>query len=290
MEKPDRPRFARGLVLEPSLSAKAPSWRRLPSPYARFRPPLYMNAIWRARIVDRNRMTAEQMSVGSRDLTEHTTSARTYESALGTASAWSTSVESKFIGPDRKHGGRARGGRVRAARAGECGGTQCADRMALALIVDGFILIATAAAVLLRDRSWRVTWVPVGDTHCLRVRQRDSNALHANNHADRDAMSGDGERSASGCAVARESPVDSAPIAAAAIRDTTRTVSAPRLLRHVPRGSRTTSGCGTRGRRSRRHKRWPRCSRRSTCAGDDRRVRYLAGSAVGGVRGEQRER
>ncbi|PSL08144.1 uncharacterized protein DUF2637 [Haloactinopolyspora alba] len=57
------------------------------------------------------------------------------------------------------------------------------------LIVDGFILIATAAAVALRDRGRRVTWYPWATLILFSTISVAGNALHASNHAHHTAVS-----------------------------------------------------------------------------------------------------
>jgi hypothetical protein len=57
------------------------------------------------------------------------------------------------------------------------------------LIVDGFILLATAAAVALRDRGPRVTWYPWATLIVFAAISVAGNALHASSHADREAVS-----------------------------------------------------------------------------------------------------
>jgi hypothetical protein len=52
------------------------------------------------------------------------------------------------------------------------------------LVVDGFICVATVAAVLLRPRGWRIAWYPwvtLAMAACVSVA---GNALHAASHAD----------------------------------------------------------------------------------------------------------
>lgn len=56
------------------------------------------------------------------------------------------------------------------------------------LIVDGFILIATAAAVALRDRGRKVTWYPWATLILFSTISVAGNALHASNHADHTAV------------------------------------------------------------------------------------------------------
>ncbi|SDT36482.1 DUF2637 domain-containing protein [Jiangella sp. DSM 45060] len=57
------------------------------------------------------------------------------------------------------------------------------------LIVDGFILLATAAAVALRDRGPRVTWYPWATLIVFAAISVAGNALHASGHANRAAVS-----------------------------------------------------------------------------------------------------
>lgn len=57
------------------------------------------------------------------------------------------------------------------------------------LIVDGFILLATAAAVALRDRGPRVTWYPWATLIVFAAISVAGNALHASSHANREAVS-----------------------------------------------------------------------------------------------------
>ncbi len=57
------------------------------------------------------------------------------------------------------------------------------------LIVDGLIVIATAAAVALRDRGRRVTWYPWATLILFSTISVAGNALHASNHADHSAVS-----------------------------------------------------------------------------------------------------
>jgi hypothetical protein len=57
------------------------------------------------------------------------------------------------------------------------------------VIVDGFILLATAAAVALRDRGPRVTWYPWATLIVFAAISVAGNALHASSHADRAAVS-----------------------------------------------------------------------------------------------------
>src|SRR5690625_1893021 len=57
------------------------------------------------------------------------------------------------------------------------------------LIVDGFIVIATGAAVMLRDSGWRVSWYPWATLVLFAAVSVAGNALHATSHADLDAVS-----------------------------------------------------------------------------------------------------
>lgn len=57
------------------------------------------------------------------------------------------------------------------------------------LIVDGFIVIATAAAVMLRDHGWRVAWYPWATLVLFAGVSVAGNAQHAASHADRTAVS-----------------------------------------------------------------------------------------------------
>lgn len=57
------------------------------------------------------------------------------------------------------------------------------------LIVDGFIVIATVAAVMLRPRGRRASWYPWATLIVFAGISVVGNALHASNHADSDAVS-----------------------------------------------------------------------------------------------------
>ncbi|NEE01179.1 DUF2637 domain-containing protein [Phytoactinopolyspora halotolerans] len=52
------------------------------------------------------------------------------------------------------------------------------------LIVDGFICVATVAAVLLRPRGWRIAWYPWATLTAAAFVSVSGNALHARTHAD----------------------------------------------------------------------------------------------------------
>lgn len=52
------------------------------------------------------------------------------------------------------------------------------------LVVDGFICVATVAAVLLRPRGWRISWYPWATLALAACVSVAGNALHASVHAD----------------------------------------------------------------------------------------------------------
>lgn len=57
------------------------------------------------------------------------------------------------------------------------------------VIVDGFICVATVAAVLLRPRGWRIAWYPWATLAAAAFVSVSGNALHARSHADLTAVS-----------------------------------------------------------------------------------------------------
>lgn len=51
------------------------------------------------------------------------------------------------------------------------------------LVVDGFIVVATVSAVVMRDRGWRSAWYPWATLICFGTISVIGNALHAHAHA-----------------------------------------------------------------------------------------------------------
>lgn len=51
------------------------------------------------------------------------------------------------------------------------------------LVVDGFIVVATVSAVVMRDRGWRAAWYPWATLICFGTISVIGNALHAHAHA-----------------------------------------------------------------------------------------------------------